>query len=261
MSAFRDVVISFLVPDTGDGITDLKTFKAVWNSLHEKNRHILRETRAILCLSLSPCVLKDTITSEIEACGVADGIPIHHICCDSTWGRCFNDAFLFAVSCDRVKYWLHVDEEHVCSRPFWNSAVAVLKGPGAHLWQLQITDEWDDIPGERFLERDGFSEVLPHPDVTSKEALDPDAYVDDEPYLSMWPIFSLRPGIFLLEHYRTAAAHGLSLRPFDEDSDWVSMQWRFGLKLEVLGAKKGVLNPPAFLCPDSTEMEDDSSEG
>jgi len=260
MNAPRDVVLSFLLPDTGDGVADLKTFRAVWSSLQEKNRHLLRETRAILCLSLSPCVLKEAITSDLEASGTVDGIPIHHIC-DSTWGRCLNDAFIFAISCDRAKYWLHVDEDHVCSRPFWNSAVAVLRGPGSHLWQLQITDDWDDLPEERLLERDGFTEVLPHPEASSRDALDPDYYVDEEPFLSMWPVFSLRPGIFLLDHFRKAASCGLSLRPFHEDSAWAPLQWRFGSKLEELGAQKGVLTPAAFSYADAGEMDEDSCYG
>jgi hypothetical protein len=260
MNAPRNAVLSLLLPDTGDGSTDLRTFRGIWSSLQQTNRHLLGEVRAILCLSLAPCILKEAVTSEIEATGVADGIPIHHIC-DSSWGRCLNDAFIFAVSCDRAKYWLHVDGEHVCSRPFWNSAVAVLRGPGAYLWQLQITDDWDDLPEERLLERDGFTEVVPHPDAAGRDALDPDDYVDDEPFLSRWPVFSLRPGVFLLDHFRRATACGLSLRPFHEDSAWAPLQWRFGAKLEELGARKGVLTPAAFSYADSEEMDEDSCYG
>jgi len=260
MNASRNVILSFLVPDTGDGVSDLKTFRNVWNSLHEKNRDILRETRAILCLSLAPCILKETITSDIESSGIANGIPIHHIC-DSSWGRCFNDAFLFSVSCDRAKYWLHVDEEHVCSRPFWNSALATMKGQGSHLWQLQIADDWDDLPTERMLERDGFTEVLPHHNARGRDLLDPDECADEEPYASLWPVFSLRPGIFVLEHFRGAVSRGLSLRPFDEDSEWAPLQWRFGLKLEELGARKGILAPTALFYANSTEMDEDCEDG
>ena len=259
MKVPSDVILSFLLPDTGDGVADLKTFRAVWASVKDKNRHLLRETRVILCLSLTPCILKEAITSDIEASGAADGISIHHIC-DSNWGRCLNDAFLFAVSCDRARYWLHVDEEHVCTRPFWNSAVAVLRGPGAHLWQLQITDDWHGMQ-ERLLERDGFTEVLPHPDAQGRDALDPDDYVDEEPFLSMWPVFSLRPGIFLLDHFRKATTRGLSLRPFHENSAWAPLQWRFGATLEELGARKGVLTPAAFSYADSGEMDEDSGDG
>jgi len=260
MNASRDIILSFLLPDTGDPVADLKTFRSVWSSLHEKNRDLLRETRAILCLGTVPGILKASITSDIEASGAADGIPIHHICV-SSWGRCLNDAFLFAVSCDRAKYWLHVDEEHVCARPFWNSATAVLRGPGAHLWQLQITEDWSDLPGERLLERDGFTEVLPYPDPREREELDPDDYADEEPFFSMWPVFSLRPGVFLLQHFRAAAARGLSLRPFDEASDWAPLQWRFGLRLEELGAKKGTLTPASFVyAAESTEMDEDFSD-
>jgi hypothetical protein len=258
MSAPRDIILSITVPNTGDGVTDLQAFKRCWNALHAKNPTVLRETRCVLCISLRPCFLKEAITAEIEASWLADDIPIHHVC-DASWGQCFNDAFLFAVSCDRAKYWLHVDEEHVCSRPFWNSAAAVLKGPGAHLWQLQITEDWDDLPEDRLLERDGFTQVVPHPDEHAKKALNPDKYVDEEPYLSLWPVFSLRPCVFLLEHFRTATTRGLSLRPFDEVAAWAPLQWRFGLKLEGLGAKKGLLTPTAFRPAESSEMEGDFS--
>lgn len=259
MNSSRDVILSFFLPDTGDGAADLKTFTAVWQSLHEKNAHLLRETRAILCLSVAPGALRESVTSFIAASGAADGAAVHHIC-DASWGRCFNDAFLFAVSCDRARFWLHLDEDHVCVRPFWRSAVAVLRGAGAHLWQLQITDFWEDLPEERLLQGDGFTEVVPYHDLAARAAIDVEDYEDAEPYLSMWPVFSLRPGVFALEHLRGAVAAGLSLRPFDESAGWEALQWRFGSKLERLRGRKGVLAPAGFEYADGgAAMEDDDA--
>jgi hypothetical protein len=252
MNASRDVVLSFFLPGTNDAAADMKSFAAMWRSVVERNSQLLRETRVVLCLSLAPSSLKEAVTCLLKE--TLEGFAIHHIS-DASWGRCFNDAFLFAVSCDRAKFWLHLDEDHVCVRPFWRSAVAVLRGPGAHLWQLQVTNDWEDLPGERRLEGDGFAEILPFHNPDGRAAVDVDCYEDEEPYLSMWPIFSLRPGVFALEHLRRAVDRGLALRPFDEASDWAALQWRFGAKLEQHHGRKGVLMPAAFIWADPLDME------
>jgi len=238
MNPARDVVLSLSLPE---GAEDLQAVRAAWQSLVAKNEQLLRDTRAILLLEVQPDASAAALASEIALAG--HDVPVHRLS-SSSWGRCFNDALLFAVSCDRARFWVHLDDEHVCTRPFWNSARAVLRGPGAHLWQLQLTDDWRDLPAERLVAHDGFTEVLPHPDAQTKEWLDPKRYRDAEPYLSRWPVFSLRPAAHALEHFRSS--RGLLLRPFDEEADWAPLQWQFGLRLEQLGARKGVLDPPAF---------------
>jgi hypothetical protein len=244
MSSSRDVVLSISLPEYGTEESGLQTVRKLWQGLVAKNEQLLRDTRAILLLEAQPG-LAATVSAEIELTGY--GIPVHHVI-SSSWGRCFNDAFLYAVSCDRARYWVHLDDEHVCARPFWNSARAALRGPGAHLWQLQLSDDWRDLPEERLVAHDGFTEVLPHPDAAAKARLDPDRYEDEEPYLSLWPVFSLRPAVHALDHFRRS--RGLLMRPFDEDAAWAPLQWRFGLRLEQLGARKGVLDPPAFRVED-----------
>jgi hypothetical protein len=258
MNASRDVILSFFLPDTEDGAVDIKAFTTMWRSVIERNSQLLRETRVILCLSLAPSVLKGAVSSILEE--TVEGVAVHHLS-DVSWGRCFNDAFLFAVSCDRAKFWLHLDEDHVCTRPFWRSAVAVLRGAGAHLWQLQVSNDWDDLPEERLMEGDGFTEIVPYHDPEGRATFDADNYEDEEPYLSMWPIFSLRPGVFLLEHLRRAVANGLPLRPFDETSGWAALQWRFGTRLEQLRGRKGVLTPAAFFWADPSVMDAEDSAG
>ena len=252
MNANLEVVLSLALPATGDAAADLAAFRRCWASVADKNPTLVASAHAVMLLGL-----ESEGTLEAAAAAIRDSIDagVYRLS-GGSWGRVFNDAFLCATACHRAKYWVHVDDAHVCSRPFWNSARAALRGPGSDLWQLQLSDDWDDLPEARLLRRDGFTEVLPHPDAAAKARLDPKNYEDDEPYLSLWPVFSLRPFVNNLEKFRTATARGgLPNLPFDEEAGWATLQWTFGLRLEQLGARKGVLNPPAFAFADDEDED------
>jgi len=257
-------VLSIALPDSGTDVArDLATFRSIWRSLGVQNPGVLRDVRSVLCLSLCPCQFKAAVSSEV-ALTAPPGTPILHLSGES-WGRCFNDAFLYAVACDGARFWVHMDDEHVCVRPFWNSARSVLGGggaPGAHLWQLQVSDDWDDLPSERMIHGDGFTEMVPYANPEARAEYDPEEdCADEEPFLSMWPVFSLRPSVMKLHHFRAAVASGaLAARPFDEESGWATLQWRLGVILESLGGRKGVLNPPAFFARPPGEGDGVSTE-
>jgi len=257
MNANLEIVLSLALPATGDAAADLAVFRRCWASVADKNPTLVASAHAVMLLGLESDGVLEAAAAELRD---AIGADVYRLS-GSSWGRVFNDAFLCATSCHRAKYWVHVDDAHVCCRPFWNSARAALRGPGSDLWQLQLSDDWDDLPEERLVRRDGFTEVLPHVDAAAKARLDPEDYWDGEPYLSLWPIFSLRPFVNNLEKFRGAAALGsLPNRPFDEEAGWTALQWTFGLRLEQLGARKGVLNPPAFSFADASDETDDDDD-
>lgn len=252
-----DTVLTLLLPDGGLPSQDLDAFRHIWGSLILRNRTLLGELRVVLLLGPEDSPVRAAAARELED---ALDVPVLHVCADS-WARCFNEAFQFAVACDGARFWLHLDDEHACTRAFWHAARAVLAAPGRHLWQLQLSDDWSDLSSERSVACDGFTQILPHPDRAAQAALDPEAYEDEEPFVSHWPLFSLRPAVHALEHFREAVQRGLlPLKPFDEGASWAALQWRFGLRLQELGAPKGVLTPAGFEGLGPAEDPEDESE-
>ncbi len=224
------------LPHTGDGQQDLEAFNASFWSLLQENPSLLEDTRAVLFLSLPSCSLREV--ADAAACAhFSRSVVVQHVIANS-WGRCFNDAFLFALASDRARYWLHVDEEHVCTRPFWDGARFVFKAPGHHLWQLQLSPDTEEVAPERQYARDGFREILARVPTPEEDVGEDDA----------WPCFYLKPSIFNIDRFRDAVdAQSLTAKPFDEDTgDWSTLEWRFGKFMEQVGAKKGVLSPAAL---------------
>jgi hypothetical protein len=251
MEARRDVALSFLLPSGDDPLADLVRFRKIWQSIALENPGLVDQTRAVFLLSRGRASSEPT-SAAAELWGHA---PVFQVTGES-WGRCFNDLLLCVTMCEEVRHWVHWDDEHVCSRPFWNSARAVLEGAGSYLSQLQLADDGWRLPTSRLLVRDGFTQLIAHPDVAAKR-LEP----DDHNGGPLWPVFALGPSVQPLAPYRAAMRAGLLFKPFDEEvDDWATLEWRFGLRLEELGAVAGVLNPATAKALDEDEDEDEDED-
>ena len=265
----KNVILSFSLPDSGDALADLKLFRKVWCSVAEKNPSLLAQTHLLLLLSVREQEEED-VTAEATRQKVAatmasltrelrPSAPRAHLIRAKDHGKRFNQALSWALAAESMTYWVHWDDEHICCRPFWNSARAVLEGAGRDLWQLQLTDDWTGLPSARRLLHEGFTVVVPHPDEARKRSLDLDAYVDAEPYLSHWPVFSLRSNVQRLAPLREAVFSGkLDARPFREGAEsWTALQWRFGLLFEAVGGINGMLEPHAAVPAREDEEENE----
>lgn len=196
-----------------------------------------------MLLSLAGNPILEAAAAELSS----KGLKVYSFT-DETWGRILNDAFLFCLASEGVKYWVHTDDAHVCTRPFWQSLRGVLSVTGRELWHLQLSQEAGDYSAERFLKGDGYATLLRHEEE------------DDCGESVVWPIFSLRPFAQNLHHFRSAVLQRrMSLRPFGEEAGWCwdDQEWNYGLMLERLGAVKGVLEPAGFECVAHSEDETD----
>lgn len=253
----RDVLLSLALPYTEDAGADLEAFRAAWSSLAVRNPRLLLSLRSVLLLDLLGNPVGPRACAELSLLNV----DVYHVAAE-TWGRAFNDAFLFAVSCDRARYWVHTDDAHICQRPFWVSARAAMERSGPYLWQLQLSNDWQHLAPERLVRKDGFTEVLQHPDGAAQAAVEPSEVEDAEHWPSLRPIFSLQPFVHNMTLFREAVvAEQLPLRPFDEEAEWAPLQWSFGLRLERLGAKKAILDAPAFFRVEDDDDQDIAMRG
>lgn len=237
--ASSSVLLSLLLPSTGDALEDSRRFRTIWTSLLEHNPALFERVSTVFLLS-------EGGPTSAAAREVSLTLPRLRIACiaSPSLGRCFNDLFMAAVASD-APYLLHWDDQHVCHRPFWLSATAVMEYSGRELSQLQLTDDWSDLPSARVSLRDGHFLVAPHPDRPGAQALNPEAYRHGEPFVSRWPVWSLRPSLNRLSKLRAAYYAGMVRQPFDEAMSYLELQWSVGRRFEALGCLKGVLQPHA----------------
>jgi hypothetical protein len=242
-TARRDVALSFLLATNGDPLADQLRFRRIWQSVALDNPTLVEQTRAVFLLSLG-----EPASSGAEA-ELWGGSPVFRVS-GASWGRCLNDLFLCVSMCEEMRHWVHWDDRHVCSRPFWSSARSVLEGPGFGLCQLQLCDDWSrDHPASLRLPRDGFTQLLPNPIVAASRHDADDA---------RWPVFWLGPSVHPLAFYRAAMRAGYFFKLFDEETDWNGVEWHFGRRLEELGAVVGVLDP--VVAAELKDEEDDDDD-
>lgn len=236
----RAPILSIALPYTDDAATDLRAFHESWISLAEKNLSLVADLKAVLLLAHPTNPILEVVAAEVRS--KVPGAPVLALT-DVSWGRAFNDAFLYALASDAAGFWLHVDDAHLCTRPFWLSARSVLETSGRELWQLQLSHEAAaQRPWESIVRKDGYSQLLPHPEEDCGEG-------------EVGPAFDLRPFVLNLAKIRQAVAQRkLPPRPFEEDVDWEEMQWGWGLELARLGGQVGALVPAAF---HSSELDDE----
>ena len=242
----KDVLLTVALSDpTDDPVADLGRFQAAWRSLLTHNAALLPRVAVALVLVEGAEQRGYAATAEVRA-----SMPAACACrlvAAATLGRAFNEALrVMRSEFSVVAHWLHWDDAHEATRPFWEGAVAVATRPGnADLWLLRLCDREDEEawPPERRLLRDGHTVLLPHPDEEGKRSLDPAWYTSSEPYLSLWPSFTLEPALHSAAHLRGKGAH-LAFAEGD-DVTWPELQWRFGLAWEAAGGVLAALDPPA----------------
>jgi hypothetical protein len=226
-------VLSIALPYTEDAALDLRTFHECWIALAEKNLSLISELRAVLLLGHPTNPILGAAVSEVRSKLAG---PRVLALTAASWGRVFNDAFLFALASDGASLWVHVDDAHLCTRPFWRSARSVLETSGGELWQLQLAQgAAAQRPWESLVRKDGYSQLLLHPEV------------EDCGEGEACPACDLSPFVLNLEKIRQAVeARRLPPRPFEEDVDWEELQWGWSLELARLGGQVGLLAPAAF---------------
>ena len=117
-------------------------------------------------------------------------------------------------------FWIHWEESWLCERPFITEAIRIMRG-SPDISQLQITQDWGDIPPERIINRGEHNIIL-------------EGGADD------WPLFSLRPSINRVRHYR-------DMEPFIEDVKFwpIRFEREFGTRWIAAGCVKAVLTREA----------------
>jgi hypothetical protein len=223
-------ILSIALPYTGDAERDLRVFHESWISLAEKNVTLLSDLKAAVLLGHPRNPILEAASAELSSKLARK--PVLQFT-DETWGRVFNDAFLYALASDSAGLWVHIDDAHLCTRPFWHSACSVLGSLGRDLWQLQLSYDSRQHSWGAVVQKDGYSQLLMHP--------------EEEDCGEGWSSSSLKPFVMNLQKFRAAVQERkLSCRPFEEDADWEEMQWSFYLELQRLGAEVGALSPTAF---------------
>ena len=223
-------ILSIALPYTEDAARDLRVFHETWISLAEKNLSLLTDLKAAVLLGHPRNPILEAAAAELSS--KLPRKPVLQFT-DASWGRVFNDAFLYALASDSVGLWVHIDDAHLCTRPFWHSARSVLESLGRDLWQLQLSYDSQQTPWGAVVRKDGYSQLLPYP--------------EEEDCGEGWSSSSLKPFVVNLQKFRAAVQERkLSSRPFEEDVDWEEMQWSFDLELQRVGAEVGTLAPSAF---------------
>ena len=236
MAPPRDVVLTFAFVSAQHPLADLRRFRRVWSSLLLKGSNLTHRLRAAIFLAevdgleharRAAREAAATLGPEVEALTFAA----------PSMGRCLNDALLW-LRASRAPLWLHWDDAHEATRPFWSSALAALEH-SPDVWLLKLDDDVD-VEDARVDARDGCAVLRPHPDEVAKRRLDPNCC---DAAASLWPSFSLGPGLHRSPPLTAAATQLL----FDEAMDvtWPELQWRFGLLWEAAGGVVAVLEPMA----------------
>lgn len=117
-------------------------------------------------------------------------------------------------------YWVHWEDSWVLVRPIFPDIVRIMqKNP--NIIQLQLTNDWEDIPPSRKIQGYKCYTLVPHPETNLFRNVYEEPYLD----LSRWPLFSLRPSINRLDFFQK----NNHIFHFDEDPRlWpIWFEWEF----------------------------------
>ena len=237
-----DVVLTLALSDEDEPFADLRRFQASCRSLFAHNPSLPRRLQVALLLVEGS---EDRgRAASVELAAFLGGLS-PRIVATETLGRCFNEALRW-VRAPGVRYWLHWDDAHVATRPFWEGALAVLERPtGRDVWLLRLSEEEDasDVAPERRVALDGCTILRPHPDEATKRALDPACYEAADPFLTHWPSFTLSPALHRAQPFRDESGRALAFE--EAETTWPELQWRFGLAWETAGGLLAEIEPSA----------------
>ena len=246
-----DVDLVFMLSPASECTDGAASFQRSWRELVRHNPGLLEQLGSVVIVSGSSANCAPT-----ALCVVREELP--HLCSrgrvvaisQRSMGRALSEAMLWCYG-SSSQYCLVWDDAHLCSRPFWNSARGIMmSSPG--VWQLALCgSDYAQLPAERFVERDGYSIVLPHPDESLKRRVNPDALCDAK-LAQLWPSFTLSPALHSLAALRS---HGI-LRFAEGEVSWTRLQWEAALRWEAAGGVLAVIEPPvAFLDYDGGSEE------
>lgn len=230
------VLVSIALPYSDDREEDLRVFQRLWVALVEKNLSFASSggVAGVMLLSRASNPILQPALSEVFSKTRPD-VAVSSFTGDS-WGEILNHTFVHVLASEAASYWVHLDDLHICARPFWHSAASVLSGPGRHLWQLLLIPPQDeDYSRAHAVKGDGYTQLVPYPEEEDCGESGP------------YPLVSLRPCVYNLHHFRQAVRRRhLARTPFCKDEDWDYMEWSFGCELDRLGATVGLIDPPVF---------------
>lgn len=143
------------------------------------------------------------------------------------------------VTSSKFKYWIHWEESWVVSRPFVEDAISIMD-EDKRITQMQLTSDWHNIP-QQFVDNKGNHVVIEtDPRMITEAAHNREEYdkLIERTGFDLWPLYSLRPSINRVEHYR-------KLSSFSEDPEmWpVVFEYLYGVEWLKAGSVKAFIEP------------------
>lgn len=118
------------------------------------------------------------------------------------------------------KYWIHWEDTWMATQPLYPNLVRLMDNH-SDITQLQVTDDWKNLPPKQTRHREDISVLVP------KYQYNNDIYeIRGIVSLEMWPLFSLRPSINRLSFFQR---HARDFYFMEDPQLWpLLFEWEFG---------------------------------